>query len=322
MEYRQLQFIEAVCRHGGFSGAARYLGISQPTLSKSIARLEDRLGVALFDRQDGAARPTIYGEFLAGRASALVRQLDALERDFAQFKDGESGVLTIGMGPAPRHRLLTPLAARMAAGFPALNLRTGVASADAIARGVARGDYDVGFVYSVGAEPFGDLVRVKLFDDQFVGFVRPGHPALGQGPLTPADLMKYKLAVSALVPGFQEWLGPVDGDQLRNFKGLITDAYDVIAERLKTSDFVSVAPRFIFRDKVKAGALVELPLTWPGPYECWMIASQESWRSPVVRALLTFAREIIATDDGASPGDAGAEAMVPGQAGGGLPDAA
>lgn len=259
VEYRQLQFVEAVCRYGGFSGAARYLGISQPTLSKNIARLEDRLGVSLFDRQDGAARPTTCGEFVAARASALVRQFEAPDKDFQQFKDGEAGGLTIGMGPAPRHRLLTPIASRLAAGFPTLNLRTGVASADAI----SRGEYDVGFVYSVGAEALGDLVRVKLFDDRFAGFVRPGHPALGQGPLSPSDLMKYKLAISALVPGFQEWLGPIDGAQLCSFKGLITDAYDVTAERLANSDFVSIAPRFIFRDKVDAGAgYVHSRLCW------------------------------------------------------------
>ena len=61
MEFRQLEHLVAVCSAGSFNGAARQLHISQPTLSKSIARLEKQLGLKLFDRGGGCARLCSWG---------------------------------------------------------------------------------------------------------------------------------------------------------------------------------------------------------------------------------------------------------------------
>ena len=301
MEFRHLQQIAAVCRHGGFSAAARHLRISQPTLSKSIARMEDRLAVQLFERDSGAARPTVYGEFLAERATALVRSLETLASEFDQFKHGRSGQLRIGMGPLCRDRLMAPLLARMGESLPDLNLRTGVAAGDQISRAVADGEYDLGFVYSESANAFGELVRAKVFDDRYIAAVRPGHPALGRNPLGPAELLTYKVAACAIVPSFRRWLGPLSREQSENLRGLVTDIYDVIASRVARSDFVGVAPSFAFRDRIAEGSLVELPLTWEGAYECWMVATQETWKSPIVRQVLAFAREIAASGPRLAP---------------------
>ena len=70
MDLRHLEQIVAICRAGSFSGAAKALGIAQPTLSKSIGRLEAKLGIQLFERTNANARPTVYGQFVADHASA------------------------------------------------------------------------------------------------------------------------------------------------------------------------------------------------------------------------------------------------------------
>jgi MFS family permease len=66
--------VVAICRAGSFSGAAHALGISQPTLSKSIARLESKLGIKLFERTNANARPTVYGQFVPTRVRHCCRR--------------------------------------------------------------------------------------------------------------------------------------------------------------------------------------------------------------------------------------------------------
>ncbi|MDZ4375960.1 MAG: LysR family transcriptional regulator [Phenylobacterium sp.] len=292
MEFRQLQQIAAVCRHGGFSGAARHLRISQPTLSKSIARLEDRLGVQLFDRTTGgAARPTVYGDFLSRRADALVRSVETLEKDFSQFRDGNSGYLRIGMGPAAREALLSGIVGGMAESFPNLNLRTGIDAGDRIVDAMVRGQYDVAFVYHEAAAAHGDLIRAKVFEDRFVAAVRPDHPVAGRGPLTAQELVRHKIAASYIVPSLRKWVGGLNREEKDNLRAFVTDVYDLIRTRVAATNFIGVAPSFVFQKCFDEGSLVEVPLAWGGLYECWMLATPDSWRSPVLRELLRVARQ-------------------------------
>src|SRR5690349_19090983 len=78
MELKHLEQIVAICNAGGLSKAARILRISQPSLSKSIARLESQLGIKLFNRTDGGATPTIYGRYIADRSAGLLSTAAAL----------------------------------------------------------------------------------------------------------------------------------------------------------------------------------------------------------------------------------------------------
>jgi DNA-binding transcriptional LysR family regulator len=99
MDLRHIEQIVAICRAGSFSGAARALGIAQPTLSKSIGRLETKLGIQLFERSNVNARPTVYGQFVADHALGLLQNVSTLGRELEQMAKGEAGLLRIGVGP-------------------------------------------------------------------------------------------------------------------------------------------------------------------------------------------------------------------------------
>src|SRR5581483_6374691 len=178
LELRHLRQIREICRTGSFSGAAEVLSVSQPALSRSIARLERELGVRLFDREGGAARPTDYGLLVASRAEAVLASVSSLNRDIARLANGRGGRLRIGVGSATRLRPLPAVIARVTRQFPDLQVETHHAQVDAILRSLEAGRYEVAFCYAAGAEPHPSLMRVKLFDDQNVAAVRPGHPLL------------------------------------------------------------------------------------------------------------------------------------------------
>jgi DNA-binding transcriptional LysR family regulator len=190
MELRHLEQILEICRAGGFSGAARKLQISQPTLSKSIARLESQLSLKLFERTNGAARPTAYGAFVAQRAEALLQGVASLTRDLEQLARGEEGRIRIAVGPATRVKPLPQLMRLVAVRFPKLQVETVQETGTGVLKALSEGRVDIAFGYSEHAARYGELIRKKLFEDTIVLAARRGHPALDLRGATPALLLR------------------------------------------------------------------------------------------------------------------------------------
>jgi LysR family transcriptional regulator, transcription activator of glutamate synthase operon len=104
MELRQLVYLDAVVRHGGFGRAADQLRIAQPAISAQIKRLEGELGTRLLDRTTRRVALTAAGELFLARAREVLLQLDSARRDLDDLTGLRRGVLRIGAAP-----LLGPL---------------------------------------------------------------------------------------------------------------------------------------------------------------------------------------------------------------------
>lgn len=286
-----------VCRSGGFSGAARALKLTQPALSKSIARLEAQLGVRLFERTGGAAKPTELGRLVAERGKALLGSADALANELEQLAGGSTGRLRIGVGPATRLKPLPDVIRGILERFPALQINARQDDGLAIMRGVDQGRYDVVFGYYENAEPYGELMRVKIFEDQQTAVVRPDHPLLGASePLRPSQLLRHRMASVGMTPAFKRWTGQLTPAEMRNASAFVSEDFELLRLAAESFGHVARGPRFLFREAIDAGSLVELPVTWVSTYECWMLTTQTLWQSPLIKAIAEIARA--ASSDG------------------------
>jgi DNA-binding transcriptional LysR family regulator len=167
MDPRFLRTFVTVARLGSFSGAARELGYTQSAVSQHIGVLEADLGAVLLTRRP--VEPTEAGARLLEHAEPILLRLDAARADVAKVASGPPRSLRIGT---------TPLACDHAASLvaPALTVTVRVADRVTIAREVATGGLDVGFVDGVAA--VNDPLRL---------------PELG---LTVADVWEEELAVA------------------------------------------------------------------------------------------------------------------------------
>ena len=96
MDLRAIAYFATVAEYGTVRGAAARLGISQPALTKAIRRLEDEMGVVLFDRQARGVTPTAYGRTLLRHARNLQASLKEAREEIAALRAGIAGRVRIG----------------------------------------------------------------------------------------------------------------------------------------------------------------------------------------------------------------------------------
>ena len=114
MNVRDLEYVVAVADQGHFGRAAAACHVSQPALSGQIRKLEDRLGVELFERNKRMVRITPAGAEVVSRARTILELVDTIEEGARARRDPLSGPLRLGMiptiGPSLTPLLLRPMA--------------------------------------------------------------------------------------------------------------------------------------------------------------------------------------------------------------------
>jgi DNA-binding transcriptional LysR family regulator len=112
LEVRHLRVIRAVADAGSLTRAAALLGLSQPSLTAQLQRIERMLGGPLFVRHRGGASPTALGELVVAKARDLLPQLDSVQQEVLShlgFSDGRLSLRYVA-NPGPLMvRLLDPL---------------------------------------------------------------------------------------------------------------------------------------------------------------------------------------------------------------------
>lgn len=173
-DLRQLECFCAVARAGSFTKAAEDLGIAQPSLSEQIARLEQALGAALFERLSRRIELTPLGEAILGRAQALLEDAAALPDHFERAREGVHGPLRVGAIPTVLPYFLAPLLKGFTQRFRDVDLHVREGRTAELVDQVLDGMIDVA-VLSLPVEGAG-LVMKELFRDPLYLAVPEDHP--------------------------------------------------------------------------------------------------------------------------------------------------
>ena len=185
MDLRALQAFDAVARHGGFSAAARMVGLTQPALSKAIRQLEDEVGGALLVRSSWGVRTTDLGEVVLRRARAMLAEREALFGEIAALKNVVRGRLRLGLPRIGSAILFAPLMAEFRARYPGVTIELQENGSRVLQGMVQAGELDL----AVSLRPIpADLAWLGVRDDPLVALLPPGHPLAGRKNLKLADL--------------------------------------------------------------------------------------------------------------------------------------
>lgn len=122
MELKQLQYFMAICEELHFTRAAEKMGVSAPNISQQIRRLEEELGVLLFDRVGKTIVLTDAGAILREHGAAVFRHLQQAGDAIADLKQMQGGSLSIGVLPGDADLMFNAMLLNFHQTYPTISL--------------------------------------------------------------------------------------------------------------------------------------------------------------------------------------------------------
>lgn len=189
---QQLLYLVAVDRCGTFVDAAAECRVSQPALSMQIRKLENSLGVKLFDRSRQPVRPTAIGRRVIGQARLALREAGRLQ-ELVDLDQGEmTGTWRLGLLPSLAVGRLARGVARFLEAHTGLSVRLHERTREELIEDLGRDRLDAALmVLPSGADSLEDR---HLYDEPLAAVVPRSHPLyqkemIGEGDLEPDDLL-------------------------------------------------------------------------------------------------------------------------------------
>lgn len=189
----RLRLLVEIERTGSVSGAARAIGIGQPTASEHLRTLEGAAGQRLVERSGRGSRLTEAGRVLAGHAAQALAVLAAGEEELQRLAGLETGTIHIGASTTPGVYLLPDTLGCFRRDHPNVVVEVEIASTGEIFRRLLAGRVQLALVGEADADA---RIRLEPFlEDEIVGVARPGLLPVVAGRLEAAALASETMLV-------------------------------------------------------------------------------------------------------------------------------
>lgn len=146
MELRVLRYFLAVAREGSITGAAHYLHLTQPTLSRQIRDLEEELGRPLLHRENHRITLTPEGMLLRRRAEEIVAMADKTQAEFSALEHSVSGDIYLGGGETQAIRPIAKILKQLREDYPGIRYHLFSGNAADVTERLDKGLLDFGIL--------------------------------------------------------------------------------------------------------------------------------------------------------------------------------
>jgi LysR family hydrogen peroxide-inducible transcriptional activator len=295
MTLTELKYIVAVARERHFGRAAEACFVSQPTLSVAIRKLEDELGMPLFERRSNDVTLTDTGERIVAQAQRVLDEAARIKEIAKSGKDPLSGALRVGVIYTIGPYLLPSLVRQLLKDAPQMPLLLAENYTVKLLELVKNGEIDVGIV----ALPLPDsgLVMQPVYDEEFMVAVPRGHPWTKRSRRTGVaseDLKKetmlllgaghcFRDQVLGVCPELMRFSSNAEGIQ-KTFEG---SSLETIRHMVASGLGITVLPKTSVPGKTPGNSLIEyLPFRHPVPDRRVVLIWRKSFtRLPAIEAL-------------------------------------
>ena len=292
MTLTELKYIVAVAREKHFGHAAEACFVAQPTLSVAIKKLEDELGVPIFERGGSEISMTPLGSQIVAQAERVLEQTAAIREIAKQNKDPLTGQLRLGVIYTVAPYLLPQLVRNMIERVPQMPLVLQENFTVKLVEMLRQGELDA----AIMAQPFpqqGLLVQ-PLYDEPFVVAMPSSHPWSKRERISSADLKNetmlllgnghcFRDQVLEVCPEMARFSTTGDGIA-RTFEG---SSLETIRHMVASGIGITVLPKASVPDmQAQDGLLRYVPFEDPVPTRRVVIAWRKSFtRRPAIEAV-------------------------------------
>ena len=253
-----IEQVMALGESGNFAKAAEQLGISQPTLSRNIAALEQDLGLTLFDRGRTGAQATVFGRLLMARGPQVLREAGALHDELMAVAGMEVGQLKIVAGPYSVEDPIADAVAQLTCERPGLRIRITQVGPDEVSAAVLSREHELGIGGLESQFAHEHLLIEPLLQRRLFLACRPGHPLLASPP-TLSQLLMFPLvtvllqgpAADAAATGLRA--GAVDADRRGFSPAIEVNSFDAARRIVRRTDALFPATATMLANDLAAG---------------------------------------------------------------------
>ena len=219
MTLQQLEYIVALSKTRHFVQAAEMSGVTQPTLSMMIQKLEDELDVKIFDRSKHPIGITAIGNKIVDQAQVVLCQLNKINEMVESEKGDLTGHINLAIIPTVAPYLLPKFFAEFKRNYPQLSFKMYEMHTDTIERKLMLGDIDMAILSTPLSNP--NVLEIPLYYEKFMAYISPNN-----------ELYKHTVLISGDLPLEHLWVleeGHCLRNQVFNFcnSGIVTSyAYE------------------------------------------------------------------------------------------------
>jgi len=182
----QMRIFAKVVHHKNMSMAARELDLSTASVSRQIARLEERLGVHLLDRSSRKILPTKAGEHFLAKSKQILEEIEELKNGLSTSNANPEGLLRVHSHPSVATHMIMPELAEFQKSYPRLTLDLQVSERPV---DLIEENYDIDV--RLGELKDSSLIVKKLADSERIIVASPAYLKKHGTPQQPSDLLRH-----------------------------------------------------------------------------------------------------------------------------------
>ena len=232
MEWQQLEYFRVAAKTEHFHKAAQRLSISQPALSRSITKLEDELGILLFDRTGRSVKLNKFGRLFLHRVEKGMREIEMGVNEINQLKNPYTGTVSIGFLQILGMTIVPEIVSHFNKQYPDVVIHLYQNRiVDSIQQLLNR-EVDLCLITQVTDQPA--ITWHQLLDEELFLYVPVDHPIAGKASVSLSELskepfiaFKKELGMRGVIDGFCEQAGfspfiKFEGEDVPTLTGLVS----------------------------------------------------------------------------------------------------
>lgn len=227
MEIRVLRYFLTVAREESITKASEVLHITQPTLSRQLAQMEEEIGVKFFDRGTRKIKLTNEGLLLRRRAEEILQLVDKTEKELVEQEEQVEGKIFIGCGEIASVQLLPELFRNFHQKYPHVTFDIFTANADLVKEQMDKGLLDLGLLLEpIDIEKY-EFIRMNM-KERWVVLMPPNDTLAEKDFITAKDLSELPVILPRRMQ-VQSELASWFGEYYKNLNVLLTSNFSTNA---------------------------------------------------------------------------------------------
>lgn len=292
MELKQLQYFMAICEELHFTKAAEKMGVSAPNVSQQIRRLEEELGVLLFDRMGKTIVLTEAGAILREHGAAMFGHLQQASDAIADLKKMQGGSLSIGVLPGDADLMFNALLLDFHQTYPAISLS--LLETMKVTEQVLDRSIDIGV--TIGPVSDERLTSIPLFHEEFALAVSRDDPLAAESLIPLNKLRSLKMV---MFPPEHQCRKLIDRFCMDNGFALqphmVTTTLSSLLQMVQSGVGACVLPRLLL-DNLNGQDIKVIPLRNPTPsQDICLIYRSDRYVGYAMRTFIKILRSYIET---------------------------